>query len=59
MDTYNFDELNLGDQISIVKQYAKLYEDSKAQTVLMQLLLMIKELDMPELIGIPILEGEA
>ena len=59
METYNFSELNLGDQIQILKQFAKLYEDSKAQTVLMQLLIMIKGMEQPELMGISVLEGEA
>jgi|TARA_R100000482_G_C4999367_1_gene90865 hypothetical protein len=59
METYNFSELNLGDQIQILKQFAELYEDSKAQTVLMQLLIMIKGMEQPELMGISVLEGEA
>ena len=59
METYNFSELNLGDQIKILKQFAELYEDSKAQTVLMQLLIMIKGMEQPELMGISVLEGEA
>ena len=58
METYNFSELNLGDQIQILKQFAELYEDSKAQTVLMQLLIMIKGMEQPELMGISVLEGE-
>ena len=59
METYNFSELNLGDQIQILKQFAELYEDSKAQTVLMQLLIMTKGMEQPELMGISVLEGEA
>ena len=59
METFNFSELNLGDQIQILKQFAELYEDSKAQTVLMQLLIMIKGMEQPELMGISVLEGEA
>ena len=59
METYNFSDLNLGDQIQILKQFAELYEDSKAQTVLMQLLIMIKGMEQPELMGISVLEGEA
>tara|TARA_R100001163_G_C4964054_1_gene126692 strand:+ start:490 stop:669 length:180 start_codon:yes stop_codon:yes gene_type:complete len=59
METYNFSELNLGDQIQILKQFAELYEDSKAQTVLMQLLIMIKGMDQPQLVGMSVLEGEA
>ena len=59
MELSSFDELSLTDQISILKQYASIYEDSQAPTVLFQLLLMIKDMEIPELIGVTQVEGEA
>ena len=55
----NFDQLNLPQQIVVVKEIAKVFKDCQDPFLLDQLITLLQQLEVPEIINMNEMIGEA
>ena len=55
----NFDQLNLPQQIVVVKEIAKVFKDCQDPFLLDQLIALLQQLEVPEIINMNEMIGEA
>ena len=55
----NFDQLNLPQQIVVVKEIAKVFKDCQDPFLLDQLIALLQQLEVPEIINMNEIMGEA